>query len=96
MFFGVGRSFFCANGKGEQGNWRRKGAGGLQTLWSHLAFKGAEHLFVLLLAHVGWLSRLLQSFKLLAVIFTLPLLSLLICKVPKLKANLSTASNSHK
>ena len=50
-------------------------------------------MFVLLLAHVGWISRLLQSLKLLAVIFTLPVLSLLVCKVPRLKANLSTASN---
>ena len=55
--------------------------------------QGREHLFVLLLAHVGWLSRLLQSLKLLAVIFTLPVLSLLVCKVPRLKANLSTANN---
>jgi len=72
-------------GKGEAGeSLRLKDKGRWQTSWSDLAFKG-NRTFLLPLMHVG-IIRLLQNFKL-AVIFASPLLSLLIHKVARLKAN---------
>ena len=81
--------------KGKQEGLIIKGKGRLQTSWSHPAFKGSITFLCSSACSQGWITRLLQNFKLLAVIFTLPLLSLLIHKVSRLKANLSTTSNSH-
>ena len=54
--------------KGKQKGLRLKGKGWLQTSWRHLAFKESIIFFALLFAHLDQIIRLLQNFKLLAVI----------------------------
>lgn len=83
----------CAKGKGLREGWGWNGKGGWQTFWSHLAFREDDiSLFFCCscrLDHKTPAKRQAVSSS-----FHFTLLSLLICKVSRQKANLSTR-NSH-
>lgn len=91
-FFGVGCGFFCASGKGGQGIGDER----VQRAADFLEPPGllGSRTFVCPTACSRRLDlKAPAKPQVVSSYFYLPLLSLLVCKVPRLRANLSAASN---